>query len=251
MASLESKIRSKFKDDLQAVDFSNNLRLYYGHYPHCIMLTSPANLRYTRPYEDSMMHRYRAGFFSLKRLLKRKIGAHKQAIRMEFDTMRIYTTDPMEVLSLISESKLFVGDDTKISSAITKIELMDPACHAKLTAPVTDSIKTKNVMAKQLPWKKYRYKVYWAAMSRDKRQIGLDNLQAIAIQLQNFEQIRMPSQVIKEIMDKQFYTSWQGTYFYAEDLDWLPIICLIDGRFIKKIERFQTEDELRQEQGII
>jgi len=249
MASLESKIRSKFKDDLHPnTVFAGNLKLYYNQYPYSITLISPHDARYGLDSEQAhQVHRYRSSFYALKRLMKRKLSSVRHSTRIEFNSMRIYTVDPMELLDFVVKSKILVEDEISISKAIYRIELMDDACLGKLRQPVTDSIKTTNVVAKRLPWGKYRYRIHWACMGRDKRNIGMENLIAITDQLKNFDQLRISSSALHEISGRNYYTSWSATYFYAEDLDWLPIVCLIDGRFIKKIERFQTEEELKEE----
>ena len=166
------------------------------------------------------------------------------ALRMEHNGTRIYTTKLPEVLDLLQGSNLHYKD-VPVMDLITDILMMDPAYQAKLQQPVTDSFRTVNTLCKKLPYNRFRYKIHWAAQVNDKRKIGIDALNAIAAQLQNMDQIRLGRHMFAELLRP--YTSWHSTYFYAEDLDWVPIICLIDERFIKKIERYQTQQELESE----
>ena len=63
------------------------------------------------------------------------------------------------------------------------------------------------------------------------------------MQLKHYDQIRFTDSLAHEL-GKMTYTSRHSTYFYAEDLDWISMINLIDHRFIKKIEVYKTEKEI-------
>ena len=235
--SLGSKILSKYQADLPACEINTNLKLFYNRYPHCINLEGWGRV----PYND--LYKLRTSLISVKRLMRRKMYG-KTATRIEHGGLRIYTHDVIGVLDLIHSSSVFYND-AHVMSYIKEIQIMDPLYQAKLNEPVTDSFRTVNVLCKKLPYNRYRYKIHWATQNKDKRLIGADAMNAIAIQLSNFDQIKQNAKLFSEMA--RTYTSWKNTYFYAEDLDWVPMICLIDERFIKKIERFQTEEELCQE----
>jgi hypothetical protein len=237
-ASSGSTMLSKFDADLRHCDIKDNLKLFYGQYPHSIFLHGFAQSRHNDFYRVKNM------FSSLKRALKKKFTEVNLATRNEEMGMRIYTNKLPEVLALIKSCNISYND-VPVMRFVTDIHIMDPATEAKLRQPVTDSFRTVNVICKQLPFKKYRYKIHWATHSRDKRKIGHEALTAIKLQLANIEQIRTTKGLLAEL--DRTYSSWHSTYFYAEDLDWVPMICLIDWRFIKKIERYQTQEELESE----
>lgn len=237
MESSGSTMLSKYEAELPRCEFKTNLKLFYNQYPHCIYLSAGSNVRH---YDYSI----RSALVSVKRMLKKKMSYGLAAMRMEAFGIRIYTHKVAEVLDLLKSSKIFFKDDP-IMDLVCEVHVMDPVHQAKLKEPVTDSFRTVNKLCKQLPYNRYRYKIYWASHTSDKRKIGIDALNAIAAQLQNMDQVRLGRHMFAELLRP--YTSWHSTYFYAEDLDWVPVICLIDERFIKKIERFQTQQEIESE----
>jgi hypothetical protein len=238
--SLGSKILSKYESRLATCDIKTNLKLFYNQYPHCIAFDGYSMV----PYND--IYKFRSSLVAVKRLMRRKMST-AASTRLEHGSLRIYTANVIGALDLIDASNIF-HQDAHIMSYVSEIQIMDPVYQAKLAEPVTDSFRTVNTLCKKLPYNRYRYKIHWAVQSKDKRLIGIDAMNAIALQLSNFDQIKPGGKMMYKEMAR-VYTSWSSTYFYAEDLDWVPMICLIDERFIKKIERFQTQEEVESEIG--
>lgn len=244
MVSLGSKIRYKY--NLPDCEIKTNLKLFYNLYPHCINLD--LHHRYKKAIDNDPMStdywRLRQSLTSLKRSLKRNYSLSFVMTRIENykANMRIYTTNLVEIMDHICDSKITL-DDRPIKDYVSEAMIMEPEHLTKLQEKVPEySSKTRNVLCKKLPWGKYRYKIYWATHASEKKKIGNDAMYAIEVQLRHCRQIKHSAALFTQM--HQRYTSWMSTYFYAEDIDWMPIICLIDERFIKKIELYITQEEL-------
>ena len=102
--------------------------------------------------------------------------------------------------------------------------------------PVTLTVK------KHLPYNRYRYRVYLVTSSKVRRSIGTDNLTAICSALTAYDGLKLDSRFM-------FYAPRAGyapnVYFYAETLDWLPLIYMMEPRYIKRIEQFATTEEIK------
>lgn len=96
---------------------------------------------------------------------------------------------------------------------------------------------------KNLPYNKFRYKVFTANSYYTKKNISKDSLEAALIQLENFPGIRMSSRFKSVFLRPR---SYGDNYFYAENLDWLPMILLIDNRIIKTVEKYKTKEEVNE-----
>ena len=93
----------------------------------------------------------------------------------------------------------------------------------------------------KLPFDKYRYRVYTATSSKVRYNIGTDNLRGIYRALTAYDGIYIPDRFIQ-------YSghNWNpDTYFYSETLDWLPLLYMMEPRYIKRIEQFKTVEELQ------
>lgn len=125
---------------------------------------------------------------------------------------------------------------------LIRLELMAPlAVSAKQNFshdyPVELTVKPR------LPFDKYRYRIYTATSSKVRRSIGTENLLSIYGSLKAYEGIYVP-----ERFERYVERHWNpDTYFYSETLDWLPLIYMMDPRYIKRIEQFKTTEELEQD----
>ena len=238
MESFESTVLPKYRDKIDP-DFriNDNLTLFYGKYPHCV------TLHHSDAYDPGSM--YDLAFHRVTRTLRIKLNylltSAIVATRLEWHTFRIYTKDIEAVLKIINDSKGAIGNKVAINY-VCLVDIMSAETLAHLQSQVKDSVKSVNKLCKKLPYNKYRYKIFWATQFPDKRKIGKENLEAISMQLRHYDQIRFTDPLAYQLgrMD----TSWTNTYFYAEDLDWISMINLIDHRFIKKIEVYKTEEEI-------
>lgn len=119
------------------------------------------------------------------------------------------------------------------------LELMSPLAEAAKQNfsheyPVELSIRPR------LPFDKYRYRIYTATSTKVRNSIGRENLLNMHGSLKAYDGIYM-SDRFERYADR----SWNpDTYFYSETLDWLPLIYMMDPRYIKRIEQFKTTEEL-------
>lgn len=239
MESFESTVLPKYRDKIDP-DFriNNNLTLFYGQYPHCVHIhhsdAHDPELRSDLAFQKRMR--------DLKRKLKKIFTPANVATRLEWHNFRIYTKDIEAVLKVIDDTTGTIGDKTAINY-VCLVDIMSAETLAHLKSQVTDSFKSVNKLCKKLPYNKYRYKIFWAAQFPDKRKIGEENLAAISMQLRHYDQVRFTTSLAYEL-GRMTSTSWHSTYFYAEDLNWISMINLIDHRFIKKIEVYKTEKEI-------
>ena len=228
MASFASSLISKY-DLGKDVEVNGNLKLFFGQYPHRISLT----YRKHRSEDFEPVLQFRRQAFKLKERLRGKLTPYSASTRIEWYTMRIFTTDLEKVLAALQpDPRLF----------FISIDVMDSDVLAYLRTKPEESYKASNTIVKNLPWKKYRYKIHYATHGNDKRKIGSDALQAIAAQLSSDSSIRWSKELHDNVISNR--TVWHSTYFYAEDIDWLPMILLISNKFIKKIEHLTLESEI-------
>lgn len=119
------------------------------------------------------------------------------------------------------------------------LELMSPSAESAKQNfsheyPVELSIRPR------LPFDKYRYRIYTATSTKVRNSIGRENLLNIYGSLKAYDGIHISGR-FERYVDR----SWNpDTYFYSETLDWLPLIYMMDPRYIKRIEQFKTTKEL-------
>ena len=100
-------------------------------------------------------------------------------------------------------------------------------------------------VVKSLPFDTYRYKVHINTSSKIRKQIGTQNLGSIVNLLTAYDGIRITERFNNAARSTYAYSS--GTYFYCKDLEWLPMITLMDPRYIKRIEKLKTQTEINDE----
>ena len=103
-------------------------------------------------------------------------------------------------------------------------------------------------VSKKLPFNRYRYRVYVTNSGKVRRSIGPSNLRHIFGALNNYSGIKF-TQCFKRYHDKE-WTYIPSLYFYAESLDWLPIIVLTEPRYVTRIEEIKTSKEIENESAI-
>lgn len=142
----------------------------------------------------------------------------------------------------MNPSKLFGGLPSEFMCMISEVSLMKDEVYEHLRTKPENTYKTVNTVVKRLPFRKYQYRIHYATEGKDKRKIGKDSLEAIAESLSIYPGIKWHDKLTDRITTMR--TTWDATYFYSEDVDWLTMVNLIDSRFIKKIEYFTVENEL-------
>lgn len=130
-----------------------------------------------------------------------------------------------------------------VKSYLTKLEVMNPDAvstikNFKHEYPVDLKVTTR------LPLKKYRYRVYITSSGKVRKSIGEENLSAICNVLSKYDGLELPSSFKIYAANPRYIPS---VYFYATTLDWLPIIYLMDPKFINRIEHFKTKEEINNE----
>lgn len=168
----------------------------------------------------------------LRSALLAKLG-NTAKLRNEWIETFVYFEDVNDFLKAVPKDLL---------QYLRKLELMAPgAVSAKQNFshdyPVELTVKPR------LPFDKYRYRIYTATSSKVRRSIGTENLLSIHGSLKAYEGIYIPDR-----FERYVERHWNpDTYFYSETLDWLPLIYMMDPRYIKRIEQFKTSKELEQD----
>lgn len=193
-------------------------KLYYNKYPNCLHIISNAAGTY------SSMLKYRDA--SKKRNFRSRI---------ECNSIKIFFDDFDKMLSLIKE----VGIKKK---QLYTLEIMTEKEQETAAEIVKNLPKARVKIVNSLPYKKYRYRIYWPSSSRVLRKIGSEAISAITHHI-NYNVNCRP--LTKYESDKLNAMIWQSSqYFYSENEEILSIINLINPRFVSSIEKFVTRGEM-------
>ena len=126
---------------------------------------------------------------------------------------------------------------------IRSLEIMDPTL---VKAQNTDSTnhQTEIAFCAKLPFDKYRYQVYIVTSANERNNIGHDNLLHLRLSIEAYNGIK-----VNDTFTQSHKHRWwvPETYFYAETLDWLPIIQLMEPRYIRRIKQYKTLKEVKNE----
>lgn len=133
----------------------------------------------------------------------------------------------------------------KFFKELHSLEIMDSMLiDAHNINAVTDDFQNEIAFCKKLPFDKYRYQVYITTSINDRNAIGKNNMLHLSQCIELYDGIR-----INDTFTESHKLRWwvPETYFYSETLDWLPIIRLMEPRYIKKIKQFKTLEEVQNE----
>ena len=133
----------------------------------------------------------------------------------------------------------------KFLKELQSLEIMDSVLiNAHNINTVTDGLQNEIAFCKKLPFDKYRYQVYITASINDRNAIGKNNILHLSQCIESYDGIRT-----NDTFTESYKQSWwiPETYFYSETLDWLPMIQLMEPRYIKKIKQFKTLEEAQNE----
>lgn len=126
---------------------------------------------------------------------------------------------------------------------IHSLEIMDPALVNAQTTKVDDQ-QIEIAFCTKIPFDKYRYQVYIVTSSSDRKNIGYNNLLHLRQSIEAYNGIKSNN----TFAQSHTYSWWvPETYFYADSLDWLPMIRLMEPRYIKKIKQYKTLEEVHNE----
>lgn len=208
----------------------DNTKLYYRKYGHVLTIYRQTNWR------DQVDHtKWRNTMHNIRTCIESNLADGDYSIRMEWCTLRIFTNEVDKVLSVLPKDV--------IRKYLESIGIMRDDVRASLVQK-PGTYKSIYTVAKKLPFDQYRYKIHYVSDSRQKRAIGKDALEAISQQISQTPGVKW---TIKHDNNcSSLGHNWNATYFYSTDLDWMPMVMLIDSRFIKKIEYIKLESEIEQ-----
>jgi hypothetical protein len=225
-----SALTAELKKKKIGVEVKTNYKKYYGAYPHAIRILLRHDEKGNFGYNDRIIRQ--CG--SLKDALSNTLAPWEYHVRREWYYFNIFCTDPVKTLNSCKHT-------FKEIESITIEQMPDMVIEESKIKPELPRAKT--VVVKQLPHKKYRYKVFWPSTSNIMRGIGLHALEAITYQINSDPNCKPIKPRIVEQIHRMGY-QWGGRYFYANDEDIFSIISLINPRFISSIEKFVTVEEL-------
>ena len=96
-----------------------------------------------------------------------------------------------------------------------------------------------------LPFDHYRYKVFITTAGSKRRHIGKTNLTAILNLLKSYNGVRFTQQFESHV--DYTYIQSSATYFYADNLDWLPLVAIMEPSYIAHIVQYKTQKEINDE----
>jgi hypothetical protein len=96
----------------------------------------------------------------------------------------------------------------------------------------------------KLPFDKYKYQVYIVTSASERKKIGHSNLLHLRNVIEAYNGIK-GNNTFTESHKHSWYVP--ETYFYAKTLDWLPMIQLMEPRYIRKIKQYKTRKEVKNE----
>lgn len=207
-----------------------NRKLFHKQFPHVIELSERTVDSY-KNYQDA-----RSDLHQIAAKLKTKLNVGDENVvktRIEGYTLRIYTKDLTTTLDKMRPAW---------RRMIKLIECMEPHVENHIVKAPKDTYRTLDRVVRKLPYGDQKFKIYYANRSSVKQAIGPESLAGILFQLQQYNSVRWTRGLADSITDK--YGNWHENFFYSTDLDWLPLVTLIDGRFIKRIERLTVESEI-------
>jgi hypothetical protein len=208
-----------------------NLRKYYNVYPNVIRLETVSEKGLGYGSDGYKL------FNALKEEIK-KFPKGSVKLRREWYTLGIFCMDVTKTLRAI---------DHLIQRKIIReiiIETMPQDIIAE-TSIRPDLPRAHTVVVNQLPHEKYRYRVYWPATVGVLKNIGAPALEAIVYQIDNDPTCKPLKPKTAEHLVRMGY-QYGARYFYTTGEDIFSIIGLINPKFINRIEKFITIEELNE-----
>lgn len=202
--------------------------MYYRKYGHVLTIHKETD------YRDHTAHSaWRTSMFNMRAALEKAHTDSDYSVRMEWSTMRIFTNDISKVISALPKDV--------VRKYLDSVGVMRDDVRASLMQK-PDTYKSVYTVVKKLPWDLYRYKIHYVSDARHKRAIGKEALEAISEQISQTPGVMWSGKHVRNC--SSLAHNWNATYFYSVDLDWMPMVMLIDPRFIKKVEHIKLESEI-------
>ena len=152
------------------------------------------------------------------------------AIRNEWSDDFIYFNDLSLLLDILP---------LEFRDHLHSLEIMNPAL-IESSNDVEDH-QTEISFCDKLPFDKYRYQVYIVTSANERNKIGHDNLLHLRLSIEAYDGIKVNDTFTKSHKHRNWVPE---TYFYAENLDWLPLVRLMEPRYIRKIKQYKTLKEV-------
>lgn len=168
-------------------------------------------------------------------ILNKALGDNVK-IRNEWCSLFVYFTDIDEFFKALPK---------KFRGGLVSLEIMNKDI-VKAKDDYTSDFQIDLTVRKHLPYKSYRYRVWLVSNSRERKRIGSENIKNMSESILNYDGIHVNA---REIFQRLIHGRWycQNLYFYTKTIDFLPMIALMDPRFIKRIEHFKTDKEIKNE----
>ncbi len=217
----------QFKSKGVKLSLKPNYKRYYNTFPHVIRLNDYRE----GPDKYQVSRQTRYGVYEKLQ----NVDSDKYRTRHEYYELCIYCKDVDEILNAIGITylKKYISVDIGIMNETVIVE-----SSSKVALP-----RAQTVVVKKLPWNQYRYRVHWPRNCNFEK-IGLESLGAIIDQINNDPNTKAFDEYATLKLKSGRY--WGASYFYTSSEDLFSIISLINPRFIKKIEKFTTLEELNE-----
>lgn len=214
------------------VEIKNNLRKYYNVYPHAIkiMLSPNESIGYNSDANKLCT--------KIKAELKAQLDPSQYQLRREWYTLSIFSMNPFKALDAVEHCLNKKAIEKIIIERMPQDIISETSIRPELP-------KAHTVVVNKLPHDKYRYKVYWPSTRNTLREIGTLALEAITAQI-NADPTCKP---IKDKTVKSLHSmgyQYGARYFYTNHEDIFSIISLISPKFINRIEKFVTIEEINE-----
>lgn len=222
---IQQRIRNQIGRDIKVRE---NLKFFYKDFAH------KATFKLIYRNSENLWHtnwgRGQEIFQHLEQTMQTVIRT-----RTGFREGYVYFNDVDDFISSIHSSHL---------QDLLTLDIMDQSL-IDASQQFTHDYSVKLAVVKTLPWDTYRYKIYVNTSSKIRKRIGAQTMSAIANLLKSYDGIRFTDRFENHATRSYAYAS--GTYFYSQDLEWLPIVTMMDPRYIKNIEQFKTQTEINNE----
>lgn len=212
---------------------SENYRQRYKKY-HRACFRFDAQVLY--PDDDFNRYLYNRQDIAKSHRLRKWVNANFSsdiAIRNDWHNDFVYFND----LSLLLDSL-----PSEFLEHLHSLEIMDPLLVD--SSKDTDDHQNEITFCDKIPFDKYRYQVYIVTSANERNKIGHDNLLHLRLSIESYDGIKVNDTFTKSHKHRNWVPE---TYFYAENLDWLPLVRLMEPRYIRKIKQYKTLKEVQNE----
>lgn len=221
-----SELMDQLRSKKIKIETRPNFKTYYRIFPHVVRFSNNGQ-KHENVYPTQIKIRS-----SLS-----KLNADRFKVRKEYYDLNVYCMDPVEVLEAVPPALL---KKLKIVVEVMETKVLDQ-CMIKPELPraITRVVKT-------LPWGGYRYKVYWPQHWRQMHYvIGKETFSLIIDHINSDENTKRFG--LRQTQELKNFRYWGSNYFYTNSEDLLCLISLIDQRFIHKIDKFITLEEIDEQ----